>query len=353
MHKIFGCLLFLLISPVTHSLVILQYHHISDSTPKLTSLSPDLFKQHLKYLKDNNFQVLSLDAVIKSLHKGEKFADKTVAITFDDGYRSVYQTAFPLLKKYQFPFTIFVHTSPIEHQLSQFVSWQNLNEMAKFGASIANHTIHHRHLIKKNIHDKKKLRKTMIMAEIVDSQKVLEQKASNVLKALAYPYGEFDQQATAVVKQLGFIGFGQHSGGLSQKPDLLTIPRFPMGGAYGDMQDFAIKVNSLAMPIEQLILLNSRGNPIHHHLLDSIDKKPRLKILLNEIDKNLQISCYSSSGKKLIKKVIEKGFVFTPQDNLPVGRSRYNCTAAAKGERFYWFSQPWILADEQGNFYRD
>jgi biofilm PGA synthesis lipoprotein PgaB len=354
MHKIFGCLILLLFSSVTHSLVILQYHHISDSTPPSTSLSPELFKQHLKYLKDNQFEVLGLDAVIKSLHKGEKFKDKTVVITFDDGYRSVYDTAFPLLRKYQFPFTIFVHTSPIEHQLNQFVSWKNLKDMSQYGASIANHTVHHQHLIKKNINDSPSQHEAMILTEILDSQRILEQKATNVLKALAYPYGEFDQQATAVVKSLGFIGFGQHSGALPAKPDLSAIPRFPFGGIYGGMQDFVVKINSLTMPIERVALLDQTGNEIHHHLLENEVKKPTFKIWLNKENQNLQIQCYSSKGNKLVRKVIQTGYEFTPEKNLPIGRSRYNCTAPFNIEgRFYWYSQPLILADEQGNYYRD
>ena len=353
MNRIFGCLILLLFSPVSQSLVILQYHHISDSTPKSTSLSPELFKQHLKYLKEHDFEVLSLGAVIKSLNLGEKLKDKTVVITFDDGYRSVYEAAFPLLKKYQYPFTIFVHTSPIEHQLNQFVSWQNLKEMTESGASIANHTVHHQHLIKKNIEDNWLQRKAMITSEILNSQKVLEQKASNVLKALAYPYGEFDQEAKRLVKTLGFIGIGQHSGGLSLNSDLLAIPRFPLGGNYGTIEDFATKVNSLVMPIKQVSMFDGDNNELQDHLLDKGVKKPKLEIQLFSGQPVYDIQCYSSRGNKLVKIKTENGYQFTPQNELPVGRSRYNCTASSEREgRFYWFSQPWILADADGSFYR-
>lgn len=352
MRKIFGCLILLLFSPISQSLVILQYHHISDSTPKSTSLSPELFKQHLIYLKQNNFEVLSLGVVIKSLNLGKKFKDKTVVITFDDGYRSVYETAFPLLKKYQYPFTIFVHTAPLEDQLSQFISWQNLKEMTDSGASVANHTVHHQHLIKKNIDDNWSQRKAIIISEILNSQKLLEQKASKVLKALAYPYGEFDQQTKELAKTLGFIGLGQHSGGVSSKPDLLAIPRFPLGGNYGEIEDFATKVNSLAMPIKQVTLFDGVNNEIQDHLLDKDVKKPKLKIQLFTEQPALNIQCYSSRGNKLIKIKVENGYLFEPQNELPVGRSRYNCTATSEEEeRFYWFSQPWILADSHGNFY--
>lgn len=339
---------------MSQSLVILQYHHISDSTPKSTSLSPELFKQHLKYLKENDFKVLKLNNVIKSLKRGENFQDKTVVITFDDGYRSIYETAFPVLKKYQFPFTIFVHTSPIENQLSQFVSWQNLKEMTDFGASIGNHTVNHQHLIPKNIKDDWQRRKAIITDEILNSQNVLENKAANVLRVFAYPYGEFDLQTKNLVKNLGFVAFGQHSGALPLIPDLLSIPRFPLGGNYGDMPDFKIKVNSLAMPTEQITLLTETGDEIKDHLLDQKVKKPKLRLLIALHEQELQIQCFSSRGNKLSKKVIQNGYEFTPSNNLPIGRSRFNCTAPAQVEgRFYWFSQPWILPDNKGNYYRE
>ncbi len=354
MHKVIGCfiLLFSFYTPVSYSLVILQYHHISDSTPKSTSLSPALFKQHLTYLKNNDFKVISLAKVMKALKQGEKIADKTVVITFDDGYRSIYDTAFPLLKKYQYPFTIFVHTSPIENKLSQFVSWQMLREMLKNGASVANHTMTHFHMIKRDSEEDWPKRKLQITDEITAAQGVLQLNLKTALKALAYPYGEFDLQSKLAVKELDFIAFGQHSGPVSPNPDMQALPRFPLGGNYGDMDDFSIKVNSLPMPIVSTILRSQSGEILLDHLIKKSANRPKLELNLSADNQSLDIHCYASNGERLTRTKTSSGYSFAPNTKLLQGRSRYNCTANSNIEgRFYWFSQPLILVDGSGKFY--
>ena len=83
--------------------VIAQYHHVDDNTPASTSISPELFVQHMQYLQENNFNVLPLESVIETLRNKEALPEKTLVITFDDGYKSIYDTAFPILRQLNFP----------------------------------------------------------------------------------------------------------------------------------------------------------------------------------------------------------------------------------------------------------
>src|SRR5690606_39010930 len=128
--------------------VILQYHHVSDDMPASTSTSPALFKQHLQYLADNDFVVKSLPDVITALKAGKDLPDKTVAITFDDSYRSVYDVAFPLLQEYQFPFTVFINTALVGSNPRDFMGWEEIKAMSDAGVVIANHTHTHPHLVR-------------------------------------------------------------------------------------------------------------------------------------------------------------------------------------------------------------
>ena len=96
--------------------VILVYHHVSTNTPPSTSISPEDFRKHLDYLQKNDFSVIPLNQMLETLKAGRQLPDKAVAITFDDGYISIYDTAFPMLKTYGFPFTLFLSTSPIDRQ---------------------------------------------------------------------------------------------------------------------------------------------------------------------------------------------------------------------------------------------
>ena len=69
--------------------VILQYHHVSDTTPKSTSITPNQFAVHLKYLKEKSFNVVPLSTLIDNIKNQQPLEDKTVAITFDDAYIDV------------------------------------------------------------------------------------------------------------------------------------------------------------------------------------------------------------------------------------------------------------------------
>jgi peptidoglycan/xylan/chitin deacetylase (PgdA/CDA1 family) len=93
--------------------VILLYHHVDSDTPPSTTISPSDFKAHLEYLRDNDFNVIPLDTMIDSLQKQQALPERAVAITFDDGYISIFEQAFPMLQEFGYPFTLFVSTDPI------------------------------------------------------------------------------------------------------------------------------------------------------------------------------------------------------------------------------------------------
>ena len=82
--------------------VILVYHRFSDEGPKSTSTSPEVFKQHLAYLQENDYSVLPLKTVIEKLQSKENLPPDCVSLTADDGFLSIYNEAFPLLTEYQY-----------------------------------------------------------------------------------------------------------------------------------------------------------------------------------------------------------------------------------------------------------
>ena len=127
--------------------VVLLYHHVSDSTPAITSVTPKQFEQQLQFIEQNGFQVWPLPKIIKHLSNDLSLPDKTVAITFDDSYQSVFTEAFPRLQKRKWPFTIFVSTDAVDQQFKYHTSWDQLRTMAASGATIANHSTTHRHLL--------------------------------------------------------------------------------------------------------------------------------------------------------------------------------------------------------------
>lgn len=328
-----------------HAAVVLQYHHISDSTPAATSTSPERFRRHLDYLARHQFRVLPLPELVAKLRKGEPLPDKAVAITFDDGYRSLYETAFPLLKARNWPFTVFINTLPHDQRLSNFLSWSQLQLMAEQGATIANHTHSHPHLLRRLPGESGSQWRQRIRGEITTAENRIREQLGVSHRLLAYPYGEYDSSLLSLLREMDFAAFGQHSGPLASYSHLQALPRFPFGGRYGDDDDFALKVQSLEFPLVE------RPTP-PAMVLSGRAPQPLLRLHLDKRLPPERVHCFASGQGEI--SVVQRSYwieVRAPAP-IPVGRSRYNCTAASSEPgRFYWFSQLWMRKRDDGSWY--
>lgn len=100
---------FVLIEEREYKIPILLYHHLSETEAESgTVLSPDRFEAQMQLLYENGYQTVAFEDLIAYVEQGQALPDKAVVITFDDGYYSNYEYAFPILQKYQFKATIFV-----------------------------------------------------------------------------------------------------------------------------------------------------------------------------------------------------------------------------------------------------
>jgi len=129
------------------SAVILLYHHVAADTPRSTSVSAELFEAHLDYLAQNGYQVLPLSGIIAKLKTATPLPPRSVAITFDDAYRSVYTTAAPLLARRGWPYAIFVSTDYHDGKYGGYMTWAELRALETAGAEIGNHSRSHDHYL--------------------------------------------------------------------------------------------------------------------------------------------------------------------------------------------------------------
>ena len=316
--------------------VILQYHHVSNETPAITSLSPSTFAEHMAYLKDNNFNVVDLPVLMAKIQAKQPLPDKTVAITFDDGYNSVLEHAHPLLKQYNWPYTIFINPKFINDGYTGHIGWEKLNQMAKEGATLANHTMKHDYLVRRPADVSEKDWLDSVMKDIDTAEQLIKQHTGQNHKMLAYPYGEFNLALQQRLADAGYLAFGQHSGAVGPHTDLTRIPRFPASSIYANLRTLKTKLHSLPMPISEL-----KG-----HNMVMVDNPPTLTVSLttNDINKNA-LQCFTAgTAKGIIGWLDDNTFNVTAPKVLPAERSRYNCTAPSKSRkgRFYWFSQPWL-----------
>ena len=132
----------------TEELIILQYHFVSDAGPDSTSVSPERFEAHLRIIEEEGLAVVDLPSALDALSEQDALPERAVAITFDDGYVSVYRHAFPRLAERSWPFTVFVNPEAIDNGSQAHADWAALRDMQHAGATIANHGMRHAFLVR-------------------------------------------------------------------------------------------------------------------------------------------------------------------------------------------------------------
>jgi len=325
--------------------VILLYHHVADDTPAVTSVSPEHFAQHLRYLEEHGFHVLPLAELVEGLRTGKPLPERSVAITFDDGYRSVLTNAAPLLAARHWPFTVFVSTDYIDRHYGHYLSWPELRQLQQMGASIGNHSRSHAHLVRMRAGESEEEWRLRARHEIDGAQQRLKDALGVTERLFAYPYGEFSRPLQMLVAQMGYVAFGQQSGAVGYKAERTALPRFPLTGRYADEEAFALRVNArplpVALPAEQ------------RTLLPADTRRPSLSIRLGEgAFRSRQVRCYYQGKAMELQWQDQQSFAITAPEPLPAGRSKYTCTAPATDRQggYFWYSHLWIIPRADGSW---
>ena len=321
---------------------ILLYHHVSSSTPASTSISPEAFKSHMEYL-DAHHTVVSLQDVVSAIQHNTTLPENAVAITFDDGYANILDNAHPILADLGFPYTVFINPDEIGVGPKQ-LTWEQVIAMHNDGVVFANHTLDHLHMLNGEQAMGERAWLEKVWQNVESAEKKIEDKLDISLKYLAYPFGEYNTALANKLKAEGYIGFGQHSGAVGPSSDMQALPRFPAAGPYANLATLKTKLNSLAMPVTQ----SSHKDP----RMTARNLSSPISLTIDSDDVRLtQVNCFFG-GDPIETSLEENVLTFTLDETLPVGRSRVNCTAPshAQSGRYYWYSTPFFVADENGNY---
>ncbi len=323
------------VDEVDHA-VILQYHHVDTATPRITSVTPMEFSAQLQLIQEGGFTVLPLTTVVENIRAETTLPDKTLAITFDDAYSSVYREAYPRLARSGWPFTVFVNTDEVGRP--GYLTWDELREMHSHGASIANHSRSHPHLTRRLAGEDQARWLQRVAEEIEGAEAVIAREIGERLHYHAYPYGEYDDSVKAWLAEHGYTGFGQQSGAVGPRADFLALPRYPIAGQYAKLDEFLLKAKSLPLPVLDQASLPDPSLP-------QDVTSPTLELALAPGDYVMEaLACYASGqGAIEVERIDANRVRVRPNRPLPPGRSRYNCTAPHRGsDRYYWFSYQWI-----------
>jgi peptidoglycan/xylan/chitin deacetylase (PgdA/CDA1 family) len=187
---------------------ILMYHHLNSSPKprevKLT-VTPENLERQISFLLSRGYHFVTLNQAIDDFIRDGHALQKTVVLTFDDGYRSFYTVAYPLLKKYHIPASVFVINQDIGKRGN--LTWAMMKEMIKSGlVEVGVHTVNHKPL--------GKLSEEKARYQIAESKRLLEEGLGIPMTTIVYPFGNFNSTTKHLAKELGFKGaasvyFGQ------------------------------------------------------------------------------------------------------------------------------------------------
>ena len=197
---------------------VLCYHDVTPNNPNNNELlvNPNKFKEQLQYLKDNNYTPITLDELYSYLRENKPLPKKPVVITLDDGYKGNYEYAYPLLKEFNFPATIFVISNYVGAK--DYMTNEELKEMSDNGIEIESHTFKH--------DDLSTLDENKQFETFKSSKEALEKITGKPVDYVAYPFGRYNEETRVAAKKAGYkLGFNLNGNFADRKDNDFNIDR--------------------------------------------------------------------------------------------------------------------------------
>ena len=190
---------------------VLCYHRFGDRGTKMT-ISVSRFREQMQYLKDKGYRVIPLQDLIAFLKGERQIPQRAVVLTVDDGHRSIYESAFPVLKEFGFPATLFLYTDYINNG---GLNWDQLIEMIGSGLiTVQPHSKTHDNLTLKVNGETQQEYLRRVGQEVRFPKQRLAEQLPGVPVAYAYPFGDANDEVVAALKREGLsVGLTVHSGG--------------------------------------------------------------------------------------------------------------------------------------------
>lgn len=211
---------------------ILMYHHVgmlppnADAVRISLTISPELFEAQMKFIADQGFTPIRILDLVNHLQNGAPLPPKPIILTFDDGYEDNYINVFPTLKDYGFPGTFFIISGRPDSNAEDYLTWEQIHEMADNGMEIGNHSLTHRYNLGATFPATQR-------AEIIESHKRFVQELSNWSPIFSYPSGSYNAYTLTLLRELGYVAAVTTRQGTLQATDaLLELRRIRIRGEW-------------------------------------------------------------------------------------------------------------------------
>jgi peptidoglycan/xylan/chitin deacetylase (PgdA/CDA1 family) len=182
---------------------ILCYHNLDRQAKGRLVLAASSFEEQMRYLKKEGYRVVSLKEFVEFMSFKRQLPRKSVVLTFDDGYRSFREFAYPVLKELGFTATLFIYTDYVGAGRNAF-SWDDLKALAAEGFDVQAHSKTHGDLRRAPNETEAQFARRM-QVELEQPLAMFQQRIGSRPTYLAYPYGRADEDVVKKVKEYGYV----------------------------------------------------------------------------------------------------------------------------------------------------
>lgn len=217
---------------------IIMYHSVNpDAKPEnRLSVSVETFQRQMLFLHRNHYNIMPLEILADLIKRGKRLPPKSIALTFDDGYKDNYTYAFPILKKYHIPVTVFVIFDEVGR--ADRLSWEEIKEMRDSDIiTFGSHALGPEPLI--NIKSPEELKR-----QIYDSKIKLEEKLKEKVNLFSYTQGMFTEQIRKLVIDAGYkSAVATNPGRNYPNDDIFALKRLRISENAGNMFIFWVETS--------------------------------------------------------------------------------------------------------------
>jgi peptidoglycan/xylan/chitin deacetylase (PgdA/CDA1 family) len=217
-------LLLLLISALTvwANAHIFVYHRFGDDRYPSTNTTIKDLRNQFEYLKSNGYEVVTLEKLVNAIKNGQNIPDNWVVLTIDDNFKSFYTNGLKIFKEHNYPFSLFVYVEATQKGYHDYLSWNELKEISKYG-SIEFHSYGHGHM--------NKMSNEEIEADFKKGLKLFKKHLGIKPKFFTYPYGEYTPRVKKLVSSYGFEAIiNQNMGAVASFSDIYDMDRTALVG---------------------------------------------------------------------------------------------------------------------------
>jgi peptidoglycan/xylan/chitin deacetylase (PgdA/CDA1 family) len=259
----------------TAQVIVFGYHRFVNQVRRPdTEITPQMFEQQMQELKDRGITVIGMQDFL-AWKRGEKnIPPRCAIITLDDGWKSQYDVAWPIMKKFGYPFALFIYTEGVRggHFCGgEAITWEQLAEMRDAGVDIQAHSATHQDLRKP--YDKvakKKLSppeyEQWLHNEVVGSKELLEQRLGIRVNCFAVPYGYYNQHIKEVAMQAGYEAlFTVYGQPITFRSSTDSLGRYLIEGnkpkVFGDAISMIATSSAGGAPVAEIGAANLQSKP--------------------------------------------------------------------------------------------